>query len=109
MSRFDASRRSRILTWTGAAVAWGTVVTIAGLESDNAVVVDVRPTMIEIPATQIAAMPNPPARGLVILRYKPSAEASPEVRTVYVRQQTAPASTGPVAATPPPAPRSSGS
>jgi len=115
MSRFDTARTGRILAWTGAALAWGTAVTIAGLGPADAgaasppLTTPASPTAV-VPASQVAAMPTPPARGLVILRYQPSVESTPEVRTVYVKQQE-PAAAGAALtpSAPAPAPRSSGS
>jgi len=114
MSRFDTARRARILAWTGAALAWGTAVTIAGLEPANA---EATPPPVDTPypsalvaAPQVAAMPHLPLQGPVILRYQPSVASTPEVRTVYV-QQKAPRAPSVVPAQPAsaPAPQSSGS
>lgn len=109
MSRFDMSRRSRILVWTGAALAWGTAVTMAGLEPPSGPPASAPPPVSGlVPASQAAAMPTPPARGLVILRYQPSADIAPAVRTVYVKQK-APQAARTAQATAAPAPESSGS
>lgn len=108
------ARRSRIAAWTGAALAWGTALTISVLEPGSAQA-NVQapnsqpPTSAVVPASQVAAMPTPPARGLVILRYQPSSESSPEVRTVYVQQKAPQASKPAPAPAPAPAPRSGGS
>lgn len=113
MSRFDTARRGRILAWTGAALAWGTAVTIGGLEPANAEattpLVDTPSASAVLPASQVA-MPNLPLQGLVILRYRPSVDSTPEVRTVYVKQKAPPAPSASTAQpTSAPAPQSSGS
>lgn len=113
MSRFDRARRGRILAWTGAALAWGTALTISVLEPESAGAT-AQPTTSQpstsavAPASQVAAMPTPPARGLVILRFQPSTDLTPEVRTVYVQQKAPPAPSAAPAQSAP-APRSSGS
>lgn len=114
MSRFDTARRVRILAWTGAALAWGTAVTLAGLEPSSAEVASPpAPNPFDsavLPASQVAVMPNMPPSGLVILRYQPSEESSPEVRTVYVQQKAPRASrVAPPQQTSAPTPKSSGS
>lgn len=111
MSRFDAARRGRIAVWTGAALAWGTAVTLAGQEPVQAGAGDDGPTpVVEADHTVVGSLPAMPDQGLVIIRYQPSVTAAPEVRTVYV-QQAAPAapSSQAAAAAPAPQPRSSGS
>jgi hypothetical protein len=113
MSRFDGARRGRILAWTGAALAWGTALTISVLEPQSAGVnaqsaTSQPSTSVVAPASQVAAMPTPPDRGLMILRFQPSTEHAPEVRTVYVQQKAPPAPSAALAQ-PAPAPRSSGS
>ena len=111
MSRFNGARRGRIAAWTGAALAWGTAVTLAGQEP-----VQAEPEATEIPpsvtteSNVLSPLPAPPDKGLVIIRYEPSVTETPEVRTVYV-QQAAPAvprSSSPAPA-PAPAPKSGGS
>lgn len=115
MSRFDRARRGRILAWTGAALAWGTAVTIAGLEPANAdatppTVTAPLPTGVVAATSQVAGLPNLPVRGLVILRYRPSVDTTPEVRTVYVQQKAPQGQSGaPAQPASAPAPRSSGS
>jgi hypothetical protein len=55
-------------------------------------------------------MPNLPVQGLVILRYQPSIDSTPEVRTVYVQQKASQAPGGaPALPASAPEPRSSGS
>ncbi|MGD2061260.1 MAG: hypothetical protein PVF87_10375 [Acidimicrobiia bacterium] len=106
MSRFDAARRGRIAVWTGAALAWGTAATLANNQPAQAEQPAVQPTtttMVEAEATSLGAMPAMPSKGLVIIRYQPSPEETPEVRTVYVQQQ-APTRSAPAAASPAPAP-----
>lgn len=116
MSRFDASRRGRIAVWTGAALAWGTAVTLSGQEplqagQDNAA----PPTSVETVDTVLAPVPAMPDKGLVIIRYQPSVVSEPEVRTVYVQQAAPPDPSRPAASTPAPAapaaptPKSAGS
>lgn len=112
MSRFDTARRGRIVAWTGAALAWGTAMAISVSESGS---VGAKSPEATQPATPVvvttpvvAAMPTPPARGLVILRFQPSPDDAPEVRTVYV-QQKAPSTPSGTPAQPAPAPQSSGS
>lgn len=112
MSRFDSARRGRIAVWTGAALAWGTAVTVAGQEpaQAGADATDVPPAMTE-EATVLSPMPALPHKGLVIIRYQPSVSNEPEVRTVYV-QPAVPAAGRPSSAAPAPAapaPRSGGS
>ena len=112
MSRFDGARRGRIAVWTGAALAWGTAVTLAGQEPVQA---EADATEIPPSVTADSAVLNPlpalPDDGLVIIRYQPSVTVAPEVRTVYVQQATPaaarPASPDPAPAAP--APRSGGS
>lgn len=119
MSRFDHARRGRIVAWTGAALAWGTALTIAGLKPTEAAAAaepstTAPPTTTGVAATQHELMPSQPAGGLVILRYRPSADEASEVQTVYVREKAPAASapkSSPQPAPPPaaPAPRSNGS
>lgn len=112
MSRFDDARRGRIAVWTGAALAWGTAVTLAGqkplpAEADASEI----PPPVTTETTVLAPVPTLPDKGLVIIRYQPSVAPAPEVRTVYV-QQAAPAaarSSTPAPAPSAPAPRSGGS
>lgn len=114
MSRFDATRRGRIAAWTGAALAWGTVVTLAGQEPVQADADSAEaPPSVTTDTTVLSSIPALPDQGLVVIRYQPSVSEAPEVRTVYV-QQAAPAAARPSASAPAPAPsaptpRSSGS
>ena len=112
MSRFDTARRSRILAWAGAALAWGTAIAISVSETESAGAMSPTAPTPATPAVAampvVAAMPTPPARGLVILRFQPSPDETPEVRTVYVQQKAPPAPSG-APAQPAPAPQSSGS
>jgi hypothetical protein len=112
MSRFDTARIGRILAWTGAGLAWGTAITMAGLEPADAgaVTPNLTPPASQgatVPASRVATIPAPPARGLVILRYQPSVESTPEVRTIYVKQKGHEAAL--TQSAPAPAPRSGGS
>ena len=118
MSRFDTARKGRIVVWTGAALAWGTAVTVAGLEPSGAAAAtpsaDGAPSAtIQLPASETTLLPTRPESGLVILRYQPSEKSEPEVQTVYVRQKApavqAPAPRPTPAPAPPPQPKSSGS
>lgn len=112
MSRFDGSRRGRIAVWTGAALAWGTAVTLAGQEPVQAEAEGTEiPPSTTVETTVLSAVPALPEEGLVIIRYQPSVAAAPEVRTVYV-QQPAPSVARPSPPPPAPAapaPKSSGS
>lgn len=111
MSRFDAARRGRIAVWTGAALAWGTAVTLAGQEPAQAGAEDDGPTpVVEADHIVVSSLPALPDQGLVIIRYQPSVISAPEVRTVYVQQAAPAAASSPApAAAPAPQPRSSGS
>lgn len=118
MSRFSSARRRSILAWTGAALAWGTAVTTGKLEPIRATSepsTSPPSTVAERVPVETTPVPNPPEKGLVILRYSPSVSQEPEVQTVYVRR-TVTVSSGPVAssssaapAKSTPAPKSSGS
>jgi hypothetical protein len=112
VSRFDGARRGQIAVWTGAALAWGTAVTMAGQEpvQAGAETTEAPPSMTT-ETTVLIPLPALPDDGLVIIRYEPSVTVAPEVRTVYV-QQSAPAvprSSSPSPAPAAPAPRSGGS
>jgi len=90
VSRFDDGRWSRILIWTGAALAWVTAV-IAAREapaesSDPEPIAGIEQIQIVSPQP---AIPLPPAPGLVVLRYTAVETPLPEVRTVLVDQQPA--------------------
>lgn len=115
MSRFDAGRRGRIAVWTGAALAWGTAVTLAGQEPAQAGAQATEPPpSLDVTNSVVPPLPTMPDEGLVIIRYQPSVTESPEVRTVYVKQ-AAPANGSraaaptPAPAAPAPAPQSGGS
>jgi hypothetical protein len=111
VSRFDDARRGRISVWTGAALAWGTAVTLAGQEPVQAdAEVAENPLSMTTETTVLSPLPALPDGGLVIIRYEPSATVAPEVRTVYVQQAApAPSSSSPSPAPEAPAPRSGGS
>ncbi|MGD2043164.1 MAG: hypothetical protein PVJ28_05880 [Acidimicrobiia bacterium] len=114
MSRFDATRRGRIAVWTGAALAWGTALTLAGQEPVQAGTDSAEPpTSVETENTVVGSIPTLPDQGLVIIRYQPSVASAPEVRTVYVQQAAPQAPTRSAAPTAAPAsapaPKSSGS
>jgi len=73
VSRFDASRRNRILVWTGAALAWGTAATMAGhgpVTTNTGVPLPPDPVAADAPGAP--AMPQAPSGGLVVIRYQPS-------------------------------------
>jgi hypothetical protein len=106
VSRFDGARRGRIAAWTGAALAWGTAVTLASnqpAQAESPSTPSTTTTMVEAETNSLEAMPAMPSKGLVIIRYQPAPEETPEVRTVYV-QQKAPARSAPASASPAPAP-----
>jgi hypothetical protein len=69
MSRFEHGRWNRILVWTGAALAWGSAVIAArfepipGGEASTSQTGQVETVEVE------RVMPNPPARGLIVIRY----------------------------------------
>ncbi len=123
MSRFDGTRRGRIAIWTGAALAWGTAVTMGYARNAQAAPEDSPTTTspaVEVDSPAQAAVPAQPADGLMIIRFQPAPDEKPPVRTVYVQQaapkvaaapapaaQAAPAAPAPKAAAP--APKSSGS
>lgn len=109
MSRFDATRRARIAAWTGAALAWGTVVAVAGHRqtTTEAVVLEPDPA-VETAMQGVGSIPTMPEKGLVIIRYEPSADSAAEVRTVFA-PQAAPAPAAQSAPASAPAPASSGS
>lgn len=111
MSRFDAARRSRIAVWTGAALAWGTAVTLAGQEPVDAAEPAEAPPSVDVNSDAVPTLPTLPEGGLMIIRYQPSVTEAPEVRTVYVKQAPAVnASPAPAAnPAPAPAPKSGGS
>ena len=113
MSRFTPTRRNRIVAWTGAALAWGTAVTVAKLEPARAEPEPPGPEpAFSSSTTTVAPVPEMPSEGLVVLRYRPSEEAQPEVTTVYVRRTVSPAQAPAAPSTPapsPPSPKSSGS
>lgn len=110
MSRFDSTRRARIAAWTGAALAWGTVVAVIGQRQTTTETMAAEPDpTVEAVTQAVAPIPSMPEKGLVIIRYEPSAESAAEVRTVFI-PQTAPAPAAqPAAPAPAPAPASSGS
>lgn len=110
MSRLDASRWTRILAWSGAALAWGGAITANRLEAARSTQPEPEPpAAIQRTAPVPTAMPAAPSRGLVILRYAPVATAEPEVRTVYVKRAAPATSTAVAPAPSAPAARSGGS
>lgn len=88
LRRLFPSRWARIVAWTGAAVAWGTsVVTVQAAIDEQAAEPqpdpDPTPEVVEVPAP-VAAVPNPPEEGLVVIRYSPVPPPPPEVITQTV-------------------------
>lgn len=116
MNRFDGSRKGRIAVWTGAALAWGTVLTAAGQDNAGvgaAVVATPEPNTLAEEMALHAPLPTPPSQGLVIIRFQPPKEQTPEVQTVYVRQKSTtkqnPPAPGAAPSAAAPAPSSGGS
>lgn len=91
LKRLFPSRWARIVAWTGAAVAWGTSVVAvqAATEQTNtaepAPVAEPAPEVQEV-AEPVAAVPEQPEKGLVVIRYTPVPPPPPEIitRTVTV-------------------------
>ncbi len=91
LKRLFPSRWARIVAWTGAAVAWGTSVVAVQASMEESVATNpepaptTEPEVQEIPAP-VAAVPEAPSGGLVIIRYTPVPPPPPEVvtRTVTV-------------------------
>lgn len=88
LRRLFPSRWARILAWTGAAVAWGTSVVAvqAAIEEQAAEpqpTSDLEPEVVEVPAP-VAAVPDLPQDGLVVIRYSPVPPPPPEVITQTV-------------------------
>jgi hypothetical protein len=108
MSRFDGGRWKRILVWTGAALAWGTALISARVE-ERPQVDATNPSGGEVASvTPPAAMPVPPAQGLVILRFTPVETPQADVITVNVGRATSSRPPAPAAVvTPQPAPEPS--
>lgn len=92
LRRLFPGRWARIVAWTGAAVAWGTsIVAVQAAAEQTATDEPVPPTPSEEPEVQeisapLAAIPDAPEQGLVIIRYTPVPPPPPEVitRTVTV-------------------------
>lgn len=90
MSRFAQGRWSRILIWTGAALAWGTAL-IASRQQPTATS-DPEPgpdTTQVATASSRPSIPRPPDTGLVVIRYTPVEAPVPVVQTVVVNRQVA--------------------
>ena len=90
LKRLFPSRWARIVAWTAAAVAWGTsILTVQAARQPAAAEPDPvsqpEPEVQEVPE-QVAAVPEVPAEGLVVIRYTPVPPPPPEVitRTVTV-------------------------
>jgi hypothetical protein len=89
LKRLFPTRWARIVAWTGAAVAWGTsVVAVQAATNQDAAGEPAPTTLPEVQEVQapVAAVPAPPERGLVVIRYTPVPPPPPEVitRTVSV-------------------------
>ncbi len=91
LKRLFPSRWARIVAWTGAAVAWGTSVVAVQAATEEAATP--APDPVEEPQLEVqevpvpmAAVPESPPGGLVIVRYTPVPPPPPEVitRTVTV-------------------------
>ena len=86
MKRLFPSRWARIVAWTGAAVAWGTSIVAVqaaaeqGATEEPASIPSEEPEVQEIPAP-LAAVPDSPEQGLVIIRYTPVPPPPPEIIT----------------------------
>lgn len=115
MARLPISRISGIAAWTAASVTWGTAVIAVATEAPStdveALDVSQGPPAIEAQVEILAPMPEPPERGILVLRYTPvdKPEARVVVKTVEVRpaSPTSPGATAPAA--PPRREKSSGS
>lgn len=102
LKRLFPSRWARIVAWTGAAVAWGTsVVTVQAATQQDATIAEPQPTFPPDPEVQqvpepVAAVPQAPEQGLVVIRYTPVPPPPPEVvtRTVTVGGGSSGGSTG---------------
>lgn len=108
MSRFTPARRTGIAVWTGAGVLWATTLTALTMEP----AVDSSPEdeqqSTEASAAPVAAMPNLPGSGLVVVRGPvPASDDQATTEAVQV-VQTAP-ERAPAPAPAPPQPVSSGS
>ena len=68
MSRFDRGRWNRVVVWTGAALAWGSVFVAARLEPDRDVPPPVPPVPAQAGVESSAGFPAPPDGGIVVIR-----------------------------------------
>ena len=75
MSRFDRGRWNRVVVWTGAALAWGSVFVATRLELGHAVPPTVSPVPAQAGVEVSAAFPAPPAGGIVVIRQSGSSVA----------------------------------
>lgn len=75
MSRFDGGRWNRVVVWTGAALAWGSVFVATRLEPDGAVPPTVSPVPAQAGVEVSAALPVPPEGGIVVIRQSGSSTA----------------------------------
>jgi hypothetical protein len=82
VKRLFPSRWAKIMAWTGAALAWGSV-TVAGAQSNSpqepAADTGTPAALPTTTSTITTALPEPPAAGLVIIRYTHVAPPAPEV------------------------------
>jgi hypothetical protein len=76
LKRLFPTRWARILTWTGAALAWGTTAVAVAATSQEATLsagdMPADPSASTPAPSATATMPDLPDGGLVILRYTPS-------------------------------------
>jgi hypothetical protein len=79
--RLSLGRIAAITAWTGAAVAWGTaVVSVAAANPDIATEESAPEPVVAAPTTRmLAALPDMPDSGLIVVRYTPVARPEPEV------------------------------
>jgi hypothetical protein len=68
MSRFDQGRWSRVVVWTGAALAWGSALVAARLEPGREVPANSPPSSVQVDTEGLAAFPVPPEQGILVLR-----------------------------------------
>ena len=100
MSRFDQGRWSRVVVWTGAALAWGSALVAARLEPGGEAAPEPVPASTQVGVESGAAFPVPPRAGIVVIRQTGATDPSSAVVPAQaVEPQPSPA----------PAPVSSGS
>jgi hypothetical protein len=112
VERFFPDRWARITVWTGAAVAWATsllVVQAAQPSTADATPPPPQPTEVPTPTTALAAIPEAPDQGLVVIRFTPTPPPPPQVITRTVTVGGGGGAGGGGAAPPVPPVKSSGS